>query len=188
MVPPVSDGLCEGCPYDPTFRALQAELEALGVNGVVVADPGCAVRLMIPPLEMLDVKIAMGSCVAIAAGIARSNPGAHVIACPGDSGFFHSALPGLANAAYNRVRMVVLVLDNLTTALSGCQPSPTSGRTADGQKVRPLLPEKFADAFNIDFVRVFDPADFGATRKVFADALAHDDLSLLVMRSPCILI
>jgi len=188
LVPPVSDGLCEGCPYDPTFRALQAELGALGVNGVVVADPGCAVRLMVPPLEMLDVKIAMGSCVGIAAGIARSNPDAQVIACPGDSGFFHSAFPGLANAAYNRVRMVVLVLDNMTTALSGCQPSPTTGKTAAGRDVAPLLPEKFADALNIDLVRVFDPADGAATRGAFADALAHDDLSLLVMRSPCVLL
>ncbi len=187
LVPPVSDGLCAGCPYDPTFRALRAELQALGENGVVVADPGCAVRLMVPPLEMLDVKMAMGSCVGMAAGIARSNPDAHVIACPGDSGFFHSALPGLVNAAYNRIRMVVLVLDNMTTALSGCQPSPTTGRTAAGQEVAPLLPEKLVDALNIDFVRVFDPADFDLTRRAFADALAHDDLSLLVMRSPCVL-
>jgi indolepyruvate ferredoxin oxidoreductase alpha subunit len=188
LVPPVSDGLCEGCPYDPTFRALGAALEDVGARGVIVADPGCAVRLMVPPLEMLDVKMAMGSCVGIAAGIARSNPEARVIACPGDSGFFHSALLGLANAAYNRVRMIVLVLDNLTTALSGCQPSPTTGRTAAGVDGAPLLPEKFADALNIDLVRVFDPSDPLATRGAFADALAHDDLSLLVMRSPCILL
>lgn len=188
LVPPVSDGLCEGCPYDPTFRALQEALTELGERGVVVADPGCAVRLMVPPLEMLDVKMAMGSCVGIAAGIARSNSDARVIAAPGDSGFFHSALPGLANAAYNRVRMVVLVLDNLTTALSGCQPSPTTGATASGKEVAPLLPEKFADALNVDFVRVFDPSDFDVTRQAFADALAHDDLALLVMRSPCVLL
>lgn len=188
LVPPVSDGLCPGCPYDPTFRALQEALDDLGATGVIVADPGCAVRLMVAPLEMLDVKIAMGSCVGVAAGIARANPDAHVIATPGDSGFFHSALPGLANAAYNRVRMVVLVLDNLTTALSGCQPSPTTGRTAAGKDVAPLLPEKFADALNIDFVRVFDPANYDLTRKAFVDALAHDDLSLLVMRSPCVLL
>ncbi|MDA1191223.1 MAG: thiamine pyrophosphate-dependent enzyme, partial [Candidatus Poribacteria bacterium] len=187
-VPAVADGFCPGCPYDPTFDALRAALEERGEKGVLLVDPGCAVRLMIAPFEMLDVKMSMGSCVGIGAGIARVNPDARVIACPGDSGFYHTAINGLVNAAYNRTRMVVLVLDNLTTALSGCQPSPTTGVTAMGDAVRPILPEDFAAACQIDFVRVVDPFDRPATKQAFLDALAHEDLSLVVMRSPCILI
>lgn len=187
-VPPVKDGLCPGCPYEPTFYALREALEESGERGVILADPGCAVRIMLPPLEMLDVKTAMGSCVGIGAGIARTNRQVRVIACPGDSGFFHSALAGLVNAAYNRVRMLVLVLDNLTTALSGCQPSPTSGVTALGKQSQGLVPEEFARACNISFVRTIDPSDFDGTKSTLREALAHDDLSVVVMRSPCILL
>lgn len=188
LVPPVSEGLCEGCPYDPTFRALRAVLEERGEKGVVLADPGCAVRVMLPPLEMLDVKTAMGACVGIACGIAHSNPHTRVIACPGDSGFFHTGLPAAANAAYNRAPIVILVLDNMTTALSGCQPSPTTGVTGMGERVKPLLPEDFAPALQIGLTRVFDPNDMEAAKEAFRAAFSHNDLSLLVSRSPCILV
>ena len=188
LVPPVSEGLCEGCPYDPTFRAMRAVLEERGEKGVVLADPGCAVRVMLPPLEMLDVKTAMGACIGIACGIAHSNPHTRVIACPGDSGFFHTGLPAAANAAYNRAPIVILVLDNLTTALSGCQPSPTTGITGMGERVEPLLPEDFASALQIGLTRVFDPNDMEAAKAAFRAAFAHNDLSLLVSRSPCVLV
>ncbi len=188
LVPPVSDGLCEGCPYDPAFRALRAVLEERGEKGVVLADPGCAVRVMLPPLEMLDVKTAMGACVGIACGIAHANPHTRVIACPGDSGFFHTGLPAAANAAYNRAPIVILVLDNMTTALSGCQPSPTTGVTGMGERVKPLLPEDFAPALQIGLTRVFDPNNMAAAKEAFRAAFSHNDLSLLVSRSPCILV
>jgi indolepyruvate ferredoxin oxidoreductase alpha subunit len=97
---------------------------------VLVGDPGCMVRAQLPPYELLDVKNSLGSSIATAAGIALSTretkAGRQVIALSGDSSFLHSGLPGLIDAARFGVDLLVIILDNGTTALSGGQPHPAS--------------------------------------------------------------
>ena len=45
----------------------------------------------------------------------------------GDSTFFASAITGVVNAVYNQANMVLIVLDNSTTAMTGHQTHPGTG-------------------------------------------------------------
>jgi indolepyruvate ferredoxin oxidoreductase alpha subunit len=180
-----AEGLCDGCPYTPTFEALRDVLHERGEDAIFLADPGCGVRLRVAPFQMLDVKYSLSSCIGIATGIARTDATKRVIAFPGDSAFFHSGITDLINAAYNRVRVLVLVLDNGTTALSGFEPHPGVGLTATGSPARVVGIEDLARACQIDFVRTVNPRDPEAIRQTFREALAWDDLAVVVARDPC---
>lgn len=180
-----AEGLCNGCPYIPTFEALRDVLEERGEEAIFLADPGCGVRLRLAPFHMLDVKYSLSSCIGIATGIARGDPSRRVIAFPGDSAFFHSGITDLINAAYNRVRILVLVLDNGTTALSGFEPHPGVGLTATGEPTRVIRIEELARACGVDFVRVVNPREAQGIRQTFREALAWDDLAVVVARDPC---
>ena len=61
----------------------------------------------------------------MACGVSIRNPQPHV-AFIGDSTFFHSGLAGLANAVHNRHDLLLVILDNATTAMTGHQPHPAS--------------------------------------------------------------
>jgi indolepyruvate ferredoxin oxidoreductase alpha subunit len=134
---PSREALCEGCPYIPTFDALQSGMEMRGGRDafIVVGDPGCMVRSQLPPYELLDVKHGLGSAIGMAAGLvtARERHGKQVVALCGDSGLLHTGLCGLVDAARTEARMLVIILDNGTTALSGGQPHPGSPSDARGQ-------------------------------------------------------
>ena len=54
----------------------------------------------------------------------------------GDSTFFHTGIPGVVNAVYNGADDVLVVLDNSTTAMTGHQPHPGTGRDHDGRAGR----------------------------------------------------
>lgn len=69
----------------------------------------------------------MGSSIGIANGVYRAT-GKIPIAVIGDSTFFHSGISALANAVYNKTPILVLILDNRATAMTGQQPSPQKYR------------------------------------------------------------
>ena len=50
-----------------------------------------------------------------------------IVATIGDSTFFHSGTAGLLNAVYNDSRFVLVILDNMTTAMTGMQPHSGAG-------------------------------------------------------------
>lgn len=139
---PSRQSLCDGCPYIPTFDALIELMEQSGGRDefIVVGDPGCMVRSQLPPYELMDVKHSLGSSIGMAAGIALSQAkegaGKRIVALCGDSSFLHSGFAGLVDAARIGARMLLLILDNGTTALSGGQPHPASQSDARGRPRR----------------------------------------------------
>jgi indolepyruvate ferredoxin oxidoreductase alpha subunit len=82
----------------------------------------------------------MGASVTFAASLSRSfqmdGQDVPVLATIGDSTFYHSGPAGLINAVYNGARFVLLILDNETTSMTGMQPTPETGLTADGHPGR----------------------------------------------------
>ena len=136
---PSRQPLCDDCPYVPTFDALTEVMEQLGGRDgfIVVGDPGCMVRAQLPPYDLMDVKSSLGSSIGMAAGVAlsqsKSGMGKRVVALCGDSGFLHSGFNGLVDAVRVGATMLVLILDNGTTALSGGQPHPASQADARGK-------------------------------------------------------
>jgi indolepyruvate ferredoxin oxidoreductase alpha subunit len=176
---------CEDCPYTPTFQALSQVIEELGEEPVIIAEPGCGVKLNAPPFQMLDVKYSMGSAIGIASGLARARAGVKPIAVCGDSSFFHTGINGLVNVVENRVNLFILVLDNSVTALTGYQPHPGTGHDARGQETQVVRIEEIAKACHVPFVTVVDPDEPGAMRTAFRRGLTSDELSMVVVRKPC---
>lgn len=139
---PSREPLCEGCPYVPVFEALLEVIEDLGGRDevIIVGDPGCMVRGQLTPYEIMDVKHSLGSSIGIASGIALGligrGEGRRIVALCGDSGFLHSGLPGLVDAARMGAPVLIIILDNGLTALSGGQPHPASSVDARGAPQR----------------------------------------------------
>jgi indolepyruvate ferredoxin oxidoreductase alpha subunit len=178
---------CEDCPYIPTFEALLAVMERHGGRDafVVTGETGCMVRAQLPPWELLDVKYGMGSSIGLAAGLARAGIGQGIVALSGDSALLHSGLGELVDAAQAGANLLVVVLANETTALSGGQPHPGTPHDAQGQPRMPIDLGRLVQAAGVDLVRVVDPEDGQATEAAFEEALAWDSLAVVIARRPC---
>ncbi|MCS7111382.1 MAG: indolepyruvate ferredoxin oxidoreductase subunit alpha [Ignisphaera sp.] len=155
--PPRSPVLCPGCPHRAAFYALKLAAIKLGVDPIYSGDIGCYSLGIAPPYNVQDVIIEMGGSIGLANGFAQTIRDRPVIAIIGDSTFFHAGIPPLINAVYNRAPIVVLVLDNETTGMTGFQPHPGTGTTAKGDRTRRIYLEEIARAAGVDYVEVFDP-------------------------------
>ena len=183
--------LCDGCPYVPTFDALVEVVEQMGGRDefIVVGDPGCMVRAQLPPYELLDVKHSLGSSVGMAAGVAlsqmRASAGKRVVALVGDSGFLHSGLNGLMDAARVGARILVLMLDNGTTALSGGQSHPASPTDARGNPQRAVALAALAREAGAEMVRTVD-LDLGEdVRAAIEMGMDFDGVAVVIARGQC---
>lgn len=178
---------CAGCPHAVTFEILKRN------HCIVAGDIGCYTLAALPPLAALDTQICMGASLGVGLGLRHVLPhddAKRVVSVIGDSTFVHSGLTGLAEMAYNvpPTGHVLLILDNATTAMTGQQDHPGTGRHLDQSPANRLDYEAVVRAMNIPRVRTFDPvrepAEFEAA---LVEALQKDELTVLIVRRPCIL-
>ena len=80
------------------------------------------------------------------------------------------------------------MLDNRTTAMTGRQGNPFNGVTLQGRPSRELHIEAVVAAIGVEDVRTVDPNDAAAVRAALKEATAADDISVIVFRSPCVLL
>jgi len=184
---PSRQPLCSDCPYIPTVRALAAVMERHGGREafIVTGETGCMVRAQLPPWQILDAKYGMGGSIALAAGLVRSGLPQKVVALAGDSALLHSGLAGLVDAAQAALPLLVVVLDNGTTALSGGQPHPASGRDVHGRPRSPVDLAALVAAAGALLVRVVDPEDEPATEAALEEGLAAGGVAVVIARRPC---
>jgi indolepyruvate ferredoxin oxidoreductase alpha subunit len=178
--PPI---LCAGCPHRASFYVIR---KVGGDKTLYPTDIGCYALGISPPLNVGDLMICMGASVGTAQGI-RKATGKDTIAIIGDSTFFHAAIPGLVNAVYNNSKIVVAVLDNQTTAMTGHQPHPGTGLTGMGSPGEKVLVEKVAEGCGTKYVKVVDPFKTREASAVLKEALKQPGPSVVVFRSPCTL-
>lgn len=176
--PPV---LCPGCPHTVPFMALRQ------LGAAVAGDIGCYTLAALPPLAAIDTTLAMGSSIGMAIGLARSGaPGGPVVAALGDSTFLHSGMSALLDAVYNRTPITVLILDNGTTAMTGGQPHPATGRTIRGDEATRTDLVALCRALGVEWIRVVDPYDIGATHRALEAAVAYPGVSVVITNRPCV--
>ena len=179
--PPV---LCAGCPHRASFYAVKRG--SRGSNAIYTGDIGCYTLGNAPPLSMVDTCLCMGAGLTIGQGLLRMEPGRPVFAFIGDSTFFHTGIPGILNAVYNRHPIKLVLLDNSTTAMTGHQPHPGLGRTACGGEVPAIDPVPLLKACGVEWLEVLDPLDLPATEAAVRRALDFPGVAALVLRSPCV--
>ncbi|MEG6615783.1 indolepyruvate ferredoxin oxidoreductase subunit alpha [Peptococcaceae bacterium 1198_IL3148] len=180
MRPPV---LCAGCPHRASFYAFK---QVADKDAVFAGDIGCYTLGNMAPLNATDTCLCMGASVNIASGMQRVEPKRQHIAFLGDSTFFHTGIPGLINAVYNRANITLVVLDNRTTAMTGHQPHPGLGCTATGQQTVNLDIVKIVSALGVEKVLEADPYDLAAAKAAAAEAINFDGPAVVVMRRQCV--
>ena len=184
---PSRDPLCPDCPYIPTFDSLLAVMARHGGRDafVVTGETGCMVRSQLPPYQLLDVKYGMGSSIGLGAGLARTGLPQRVIALSGDSALLHSGLGELIDAAQAEISLLVVILANETTALSGGQPHPGTAHDARGEQRPPVNLAALARAAGVEVVRVVDPDDRQGTETALEEALASGKLAAVIAQRAC---
>jgi indolepyruvate ferredoxin oxidoreductase alpha subunit len=178
--PPV---LCAGCPHRAAFYAVKKATK--GKNAIYTGDIGCYTLGNAAPLAMVDTCLCMGAGVTVAQGLRRVEPGRPVFAFIGDSTFFHTGIPGLINAVYNRHRITLVLLDNSTTAMTGHQPHPGIGRNAVGEVAQVIDAVALIKACGVGLVIVVNPLDLAAAEAAVRQTLDYPGVAALVMRYPC---
>ena len=178
--PPI---LCAGCPHRASFYVIK---KVGGDVAVYPDDIGCYALGIAPPFGIGDIMICMGASIGLGQGISRVT-GRDTIATIGDSTFFHAGIPALVNAVYNNSKMVVIVLDNLATAMTGHQPHPGTGTTGMQTPAERVLIEKVAEGCGVKYVKVVNPFRTKEAEKMLKEALQQTGPAVLIFRAPCTL-
>ena len=178
--------LCAGCPHRASFYAVKLAMK--GQKAVFTGDIGCYTLGNAKPLEMTDTCLCMGAGITVAQGLKRAQPDTAHIAFVGDSTFFHTGLPGIANAVYNQTDITVVILDNYTTAMTGHQPHPGIGKTMMGVQHGKIDIYGVVKALGAAYVKKADPFDLENAVKTVQEAVAEPGVSVVIFESPCIAI
>jgi len=179
--PPV---LCAGCSHRSVFYILKKlKVKAMG-------DIGCYTLSVLPPLSALDSCLCMGAGIGQALGMEKADPDLKnkVVSVIGDSTFFHSGITPLLDSSYNNGTGLIIILDNGTTAMTGQQVHPGTGKTLMGADTKDIKPEAFAAAAGVKNIRIVDPYDIKTLEKILKEELDRKELSIVVCRRKCVLL
>ena len=175
---PRPPALCPGCPHADTCNALNAVLKAGDVDGRVFSDIGCYTLSAMPPYESIDTCIEMGASITMAKG--ASQAGLHPsVALIGDSTFTHSGMTGLLDCVNENADVTVVIVDNLTVAMTGGQTSSANNRLAD------ICAGLGVDAKHIRII-VPLPNKHGENVEMLRQEIAHTGPSVIIAVRECV--
>lgn len=183
---------CPGCPHRASFWALQRALKGDKRGVYVTGDIGCYTLDVFPEGKcQMNLLHAMGSGVGLASGLGQLKKfgcDQPVISICGDSTFFHATIPGLINAVYNKSNMILIILDNNATAMTGFQSHPGVDYNAMGEASHPIDVEALCRSLGIS-VDVTDAFDIKGTANKIRELLQIDKgVRVLIVRKTCELV
>ncbi|HEX2924740.1 MAG TPA: indolepyruvate ferredoxin oxidoreductase subunit alpha [Ruminiclostridium sp.] len=176
--------LCAGCPHRASFYAVKTAMR--GRKAVFTGDIGCYTLGNAKPLDMVDTCLCMGAGITVAQGIKRADPDAKHIAFIGDSTFFHTGIPGIVNAVYNNTDITVVILDNSTTAMTGHQPHPGTGRTMMNSISEKIDIYGVIKACGVGHIVKGNPLNFSDAVEIIKNAVEYKGPSAVIFEAPCI--
>ena len=176
--------LCAGCPHRAAFFAIKKAAP----KGIYTSDIGCYTLGL--NLKAVDTVLCMGAAVSQGAGFfqafrsdKKSKP---VVATMGDSTFFHAGIPPLLDAVVQKVGMVLVILDNRTTAMTGNQPTPAAGDMGQAH----VDMESLVKGLGVGFCETRDPYDVDEMKQTVKKALEYaraNGPAVVISRRPCLL-
>ncbi|MDR2303359.1 MAG: indolepyruvate ferredoxin oxidoreductase subunit alpha [Treponema sp.] len=194
--PPV---LCAGCPHRASFFAVKEAVRkynagrAVKRKAVYSGDIGCYTLGNALPLDMVDTCLCMGAGISNAQGINRAeillgHEAPLNFAFIGDSTFFHTGIPGIINAVYSRANIIIVVLDNSTTAMTGGQPHPGMRLSISGSPAEKISIVRVLESLGITEIVRVNPFDQEEARNAVAGMLGKDGVRVIVFEAPCIMV
>lgn len=181
-VPPRPPVLCPGCPHSPVFYVLRKISDEM--RCALPSDIGCYTLGYNPPFKAVEVCVCMGASAGVANGLSWV-VNDKIVATIGDSTFLHAGIPALINAVYNGANFVLIVLDNMTTGMTGHQPHPGVGLRADGSFGKAVRIEDVVKGCGVEFVEVVDPYKVKEFEEVLREALKYEGISVIIARQFC---
>jgi len=179
--------LCQGCSHRDVFEVLR------DMHCIVAGDIGCYTLGVLPPFSAMDTCVCMGASIGVGLGLRHVLPddeARRVVSVIGDSTFVHSGITGVAEMVYNppKTGHVVLILDNGTTAMTGQQEHPGTGRTLHHDPTGKISFEGLAKAMGVQNVHLVEHVDTDSSLEpLLRELLAKPETSLVVVRQPCVL-
>jgi indolepyruvate ferredoxin oxidoreductase alpha subunit len=127
----------------------------------------------------------MGAGISMAQGLHHAEPDTLHFAFIGDSTFFHTGIPGLINAVTNAADIIVAILDNSTTAMTGGQPHPGIGRTAAGDPAPKINIGALVAALGVDVERV-NAFDLDQAKDTVTRAIEKKGVRVILFEGACV--
>ena len=183
-LPPRPPVLCAGCPHRASFYAVKRAMA--GRKAFFCGDIGCYTLGNAMPLDMVDTCLCMGAGITMAQGLSHLHPDAVCFAFVGDSTFFASGMTGVVNAVYNEADLILCVLDNSTTAMTGHQPHPGTGRNMMGHVVEKVDIASVLRGIGVREVITVDPLDLKASAEVIRTLAGQTGVRAVIFKSPCV--
>ena len=175
--------LCAGCSHRAVYYAVR---QIFGDDAYYSSDIGCYTLGMLPPLRCADFLFCMGSSISAGSGFALAT-GKPVVGFIGDSTFFHSGMTGLANAVFNKMNLLIVVLDNGTTAMTGHQPNPGMMQDMLGDICQHLDIENIVRGFGVTQVRRVKSFQLKSVMDAIRELKDMDGVRVLISEEPCAL-
>lgn len=178
--------MCAGCSHRGLFYALNK------LKGIVHGDIGCYALSALPPLQATESCLCMGASISMAHGTAKAMESAKiedkrpVFAAIGDSTFFHSGITSLLDVIYNNSNVNVIVLDNRTTAMTGGQQNPGTGRTLQNEETVKVDILKLARALGAKRTRKINPFNISETVAILKEEASFKGPSVMMTTRPCV--
>ncbi len=178
MRPP---NLCAGCSHRSTYYAVR---KFFGDDALYSSDIGCYTLGILPPLKAADFLLCMGSSISAGCGASRGGD-KPVVAFIGDSTFFHSGMTGLVNAVYNNHNILIIILDNRTTAMTGHQPNPGVDTTQMGENPCKIDIEAIVRGCGVEHVTTVKSLNQKALTKALNEYRDVPGVRVIISREPC---
>ncbi len=170
--------LCQGCGHVDFYNALNESVKDVYGDGHVFSDIGCYTLAALPPFESINSCVDMGASITMAKG--ASDAGLFpAIAVIGDSTFAHSGMTGLLDCVIENTNIVIAILDNSITGMTGQQESHAFGRIE--QILKGIGVEE-------DHIRIFNPVpkNHAENVQIMKEEIEYDGLSVIVPTRECV--
>ncbi|MHA1987508.1 MAG: thiamine pyrophosphate-dependent enzyme [Promethearchaeota archaeon] len=182
---------CPGCPHRATFWALNRALVGKSDKIAFINDIGCYSMLLLnkdiySKMNPDDLLLAMGATLGTSSGISLSAE-EKVISVIGDSTFFHAGLPGIVNICNNDEDVIVIILDNSVTAMTGQQPNPGTGYGPARIPKTKIHIESILKGIGFKNILINDCFDAKNSIPTFKKALEEKGPTIIISRGPCAL-
>ncbi len=178
FIKPRPPAFCPGCSHIDSYRAINEAVKEVYGDGHVFSDIGCYTLSALSPFESVNSCVDMGASITMAKGAADAGlyP---AIATIGDSTFTHSGMTGLLDAVVDKSNIVVFILDNSTTAMTGGQESHAHGRIigicrglgVEEEHLRTIMPKRNTHDQFVQMIK---------------EELAYDGLSVIIPQRECV--
>lgn len=180
--------LCPGCPHIGTYMGLKMGISRAGYKWgeiPIMGDVGCYALGLNPPFEAIWTEHSMGASISMAVGLKAAGYPKPVVAVIGDSTFYHSGITSLIEAIHKDVDLLVVIMDNLTVAMTGHQATPEYELSMSGRRMKRLDLEKVVRGLGVERIAVVDPYNYRDVSEKVREFIHQPGVKVIISKRAC---